>query len=334
MVMPQVQRPRLFCPDHHVELVCSASGNELICPSGCTYPILDNIPRFVPPENYSSSFGLQWNTFRKTQLDSENGLSISRDRLTHLMGGSLDGLWGKSVLEAGCGAGRFTEILLDAGACVLAADLSSAVEANYQSCSSSQHYSVCQADILKMPVDESSFDFIICIGVIQHTPDPEQTIAKLCTYVKEGGMLVIDHYSYGYPQPLTGRIIRNLCIRLPSHISMRICSGLTTAMWPIHASLWKHRRHLGVRLIRSFFLKISPVVDYHDAYPQLDNDRQFEWALLDTHDTLTDAYKHLRTAEEIRATLEKHGMKDIEVIYAGNGVEARAFKPMVSPPSC
>jgi SAM-dependent methyltransferase len=39
-------------------------------------------------------------------------------------------LAGKHVLEAGCGAGRFTEVLLKAGAYVTSIDLSSAVEAN------------------------------------------------------------------------------------------------------------------------------------------------------------------------------------------------------------
>ena len=42
---------------------------------GCSYcgisiPIKNGIPRFVPYDNYSDSFGYQWNIFIKTQLDS------------------------------------------------------------------------------------------------------------------------------------------------------------------------------------------------------------------------------------------------------------------------
>ena len=33
-----------------------------------SFPIINNIPRFVPIDNYSSSFGFQWNIFNKTQL--------------------------------------------------------------------------------------------------------------------------------------------------------------------------------------------------------------------------------------------------------------------------
>ena len=49
-----------------------------------------------------------------------------------------------------------------------------------------------------------------------------------------------------------------------------------------------------------------------------------EWALLDTHDTLTDRYKHLRGPDEIRHTLTSLGLANVEVAVGGNGVEARA----------
>jgi len=52
--------------------------------------------------------------------------------------------------------------------------------------------------------------------------------------------------------------------------------------------------------------------------------------MLDTHDTLTDYYKHFRSAEEIEAALCSAGMVAIEAAYAGNGVEARARKPSLT----
>lgn len=52
------------------------------------------------------------------------------------------------------------------------------------------------------------------------------------------------------------------------------------------------------------------------------------WAALDTHDTLTDRYKQLRSAQEIENHLRQCGMINIETSYAGNGVEARARKPV------
>src|ERR1041385_6119934 len=194
MILP----PELRCLTHQQPL--TQGDANLTCPDGCAIPIINNIPRFVSLENYADAFGRQWNKFRKTQLDSYTGTTLSRDRLAGALGGSLDVIKGKSVLEVGCGAGRFTEVMLKAGARVFACDLSSAVEANYANCHDlSPDYFVCQADALKLPVAPQSFDFVVCLGVIQHTPSPEQTISALASYVRPGGTLAIDHYPPNYP---------------------------------------------------------------------------------------------------------------------------------------
>jgi 2-polyprenyl-3-methyl-5-hydroxy-6-metoxy-1,4-benzoquinol methylase len=285
-------------------------------------PVVRGIPRFVVSDDYAAAFGWQWTHFQRSQLDSHTGTTISRDRLTRCLGGSLDVVRGKTVLEAGCGAGRFTEILLDAGARVLAADLSSAVEANHANCGSSSSYFVCQADIRNLPVAAHAFDVVICLGVVQHTPEPETTIAALARYVKPGGLLAIDHYSRDYPVTAPRKMLRDLLLRLPPEQARRLALGTTRALLPVHRALW--RRHRGFGRLRRYLGHVSPVVDYYEAYPELGTELLSEWALLDTHDTLTDQYKHLRGPDEIRDTLASLELADIEVDVGGNGVEARA----------
>ena len=323
------------CPLHGTSLTIESVAGEqhFSCQSGCHFPVLSGIPRFVPSDCYASSFGLQWNTFRKTQLDSYTGTTISRDRLTRMLGGDLAILRGKNVLEAGCGAGRFTEILLAAGANVFAVDLSSAVEANYDNCRhliDGANYFVCQADIRSLPLAPAQFDIVLCAGVIQHTPNPEETIAALCSQVKPGGMLVIDHYTHGYGITPARQLLRTQLLQLPADAALSFCSMLTDVLWPLHELLWKSRRTPGGDAIRQAFLEHSPLVDYHDDYPQLPADILRSWALLDTHDTVTDVYKHLRSAEEISSCLHNCGMIAIETTYAGNGVEARAKKKSIN----
>lgn len=299
-------------------------ATALRCPSGCQVPIVRGIPRFVPSEDYAAAFGWQWKRFQRSQLDSYTGTSISRDRLTRCLGGSLDVVTGKVVLEAGCGAGRFTELLLDAGARVVATDLSSAVEANYANCGTSHKYKyfVCQADLRELPVAPRSFDVVLCLGVVQHTPQPEETIAALAGYVKPGGLLSIDHYSRDYPATWSRRLVRSVLLRMSPERAASVALGITRALLPLHRALWHRRRGFG--RLRRYLGRVSPVVDYYDAYPDLKPELLSEWALLDTHDTLTDRYKHLRDPEEIRATLLQLGLANVEVCAAGNGVEARA----------
>jgi SAM-dependent methyltransferase len=320
----------LSCPAH-ARPIAPVNGrriedsNELKCDAGCRVPVVNSIPRFVDSENYASGFGLQWNAFGKTQLDSNTGLTISRDRLAGSLGGSLEILRGKSVLEVGCGAGRFTEVILAAGARVFACDLSSAVEANYENCHRCPDYFVCQADVRQLAVAPHSFDFVICLGVIQHTPNPEETIAALARQVAPDGTLVMDHYAQNYPRNFLQRNLRRVLIRMPARVAKPLAISLASALVPLHRLTWGDGR--GLSRLRSLLQRTSPLIDYYDVYPQLGKDRLGEWSVLDTHDTLTDYYKHLRTSDQIEECLRACGLVDLEVYYGGNGVEARAKMP-------
>ncbi|MBK7422029.1 MAG: class I SAM-dependent methyltransferase [Propionivibrio sp.] len=247
-----------------------------------------------------------------------------------MLGGSLDVVKDKKVLEAGCGAGRFTELLLGAGAHLNAVDLSTAVEANYKNCSSYPNYSVCQASILELPFAPEQFDIVICIGVIQHTPNPEQTIDALCKQLKPGGCLSLITILMAIPIHHHVVSCAHCCLSCRGKIALPFCKVLTALLWPFHRLFWAGRKLPGFGRIRHLFLRLSPVVDYHDAYPQLGPRLLKVWATLDTHDTLTDYYKHLRSAAELGEHLAKCGMESIETCYAGNGVEVRARKQVMT----
>ena len=317
--------PELCCIQHERSL--TEAGSSLTCTSGCVVPIVNGIPRFVDSSDYAAGFGLQWNQFRESQLDSYTGTTISKDRLTHALGGSLEILNGKTVLEVGCGAGRFTEVMLAAGARVVACDLSIAVEANYANCGDRPNHFVCQADARTLPVAANSFDFVVCLGVIQHTPSPEETIAALARCLKPGGMLVIDHYGPTYPTTFSRRWLRSLLLRLPPASAKSLALGIARALLPLHKLGWSQKR--GRWRLRQQLQKLSPLVDYYDVYPQLGEKILAEWALLDTHDTLTDFYKHLRSAQQIEEVMRSCGLVEISAYDGGNGVEARAKSPAV-----
>jgi 2-polyprenyl-3-methyl-5-hydroxy-6-metoxy-1,4-benzoquinol methylase len=314
----------LRCIDHQQRLISGGADHpaELKCESGCRVPIVQGIPRFVSSESYASAFGRQWKTFRKTQLDSHTGTTISRDRLQRCLGGAINILKGKSVLEVGCGAGRFTEVMLAAGARVFACDLSSAVEANYENCRHiGPNYFICQADALKIPVAPRSFDFVVCLGVIQHTPSPEATIAALARYVRSGGTLALDHYPPDYPLTRSRAITRKILLKLPPRLAHQLALTLARLLVPIHRLTWNNRR--GVWRVRRWLAKHSPLVDHYGVF-SIQPELLAEWAILDTHDTLTDHYKHLRSEAQIEQSLRACGFSRVQVWRGGNGVEARA----------
>jgi len=284
--------------------------------------VINEIPRFIHNENYASAFGEQWKKYFDIQLDSYTNTNISRDRVKRCMGSELfEKLKGKYVLEAGCGAGRFTEVLLSKGARVASFDISDAVEANKKNFPLNEDHIIFQADINDIPFKAEQFDVVLCLGVIQHTPDPEQTIASLWNQVKPGGWLVIDHYTYRLSHfTKTTPIIRPFIKRLSPKYGIKVTDSITKLFFPLH------------KLVKNFYFgqallsRISPVHTYFFAYPELSDVDQYNWALLDTHDSLTDWYKYFRTKGQIRKALQGLGGTEIYSEYSSHGVDARAKK--------
>ncbi len=295
--------------------------------SGKTYPIVAGIPRFVSADNYSADFGSQWKMFPKTQLDSFSGVRVSEARLARCLGGDLTVLKDKAVLEAGSGAGRFTEILLKFGAKVSSFDFSSAVEANASNNGSSEQLLLVQADVRHIPFQKAYFDYVVCLGVLQHTPDPEQSIRCLWEMLKPGGSLIVDHYPWKWriviPPPIGEAlaIYRRFILLLRRSVRFRAVEKLTNFWFPFH---WAMRDSpFAQRILR----RLSPVIFHYPDVQLRDRQMFYEWALLDTHDATTDVYKHRRTRRQIEAALNEIGATNIVVTEGGNGIEALCRKP-------
>ena len=320
----------MVCPYDHLQLEQSdRNGGELICPDDHRYEVRHGIPRILASDsNYSDAFGEQWREYRLTQLDSYTKTTLSRDRLKRCIGQDL---WHRlslsgrlEVLETGCGAGRFTEILLQMpGASVTSTDLSSAVEPNQINFQQSDRHRIIQCDINQLPFLDEQFDVVICLGVVQHTTNPERTIADLFQQVKPGGWLVFDHYAHSLSHytKLSEWLIRPVLKRLSPARGVVVTKALTRTFFPLHRAL---RNQVYLQMVLSRF---SPVLTYFHALPELNDEQQYEWAELDTHDYLTDYYKHVRSPRSINATLESLGANNIWVDKGGNGIEARCQKP-------
>ncbi len=289
----------------------------MACDQGHIFPITNGIPRFVQASSYAAGFGPQWLKYRQTQLDSFTGENLSANRARRCIGEHVwDHLQGAHVLECGCGAGRFTEVLLAQGATVTSIDMTEAVEADQANFPQDERHRIAQADILKLPFVGRGFDVVFCLGVLQHTPAPEQTMAALFEQVRPGGLLVIDHYTYRLGYFLsTQPIFRAMLRRLPPDTGLNVTDRMVSMLWPVHSRLRRYRKLLN---------RVSPVYTYFDDFPELSDEHQRAWAFLDTHDALTDHYKWFRTRRQIESALSNLGAVEVEAWKDGNGVEARA----------
>jgi SAM-dependent methyltransferase len=287
----------------------------LTCPAGCPLvPIRQFVPRFVPNSSYSANFGEQWNRFRRTQIDRYNGTTLSKDRFFSGTGWSPAELKGAKILEAGCGAGRFTQVMLDAGAHVYSVDLSSAVDACFANNGPHENLCVVQADLCQIPFRPGSFDKVFCYGVLQHTPDPRASFMNLVPFLRPGGDLAIDVYHKGWAlEPYKSKYFyRPLTTRMPRDWLFRLLQWYIPKWLPFDTFIKR------LPLVGGVLGMVIPCWNYR--YLPLSREQRAEWSVLDTFDALAPAYDLPQTPETITEWFTNAGLTDIHVRLGGNGI--------------
>jgi len=281
--------------------------------AGCgrTYPITRFVPRFAPPENYSASFGFQWQQFSRTQLDSQTGVPISRARFFNQSHWRPEDLKGALVLDGGCGAGRFAEVALDAGATVVAIDYSSAVDACWSNFAFHPRLHVLQADIYRLPFVPGQFDFVYSFGVLQHTPNVEKAFMALIPQLKRGGRIAVDLYPATALNLLWPKYwLRPLTKRLPQRSLYRAVEKMVPLLLPVSLAIGRIPR-AGRRLRYAI-----PVVNYEGVLP-LTPSQIREWAVLDTFDMLAPAHDHPQSTATLERWFATAALVDVDVRRQG-----------------
>lgn len=282
---------------------------------------VENVPWFIDRDNYAAAFGDQWQRWDLTQFDSHTGLPISEGRMRRVLGPLWDNLEGRHVIELGCGAGRFTEILLAQGAFVTSIDLSSAVQTNSRLFRSQPRHRAAGASILDLPFEPEQFDLAFCLGVLQHTPNPRRSLGALWRQVKPGGWAVFDQYRHNASTwTRSAWIFRAVLLRLDREIAMKATDKLVDRLLPIHRRIARYRS-LEIGLNR-----LSPITAHFAGYPGLSDEDQLAWAQLNTHDNLTDVYKHHTTTRKMRENLELLHPSESTIRKLPYTVEVRAKK--------
>lgn len=175
----------LACPKCGESL--EAKSGALHCSSGHAFPIVDGIPRFTPPSSYADSFGFEWTAFPKLQLDTETSRE-SEETFRAKTGLGPDHIRGKSVLDAGCGMGRFSHVAARWGAKrIVGVDISRAVESAAENLQLFESAALLQADLRGLPLPPASFDIVFSVGVLHHTPNTLESLARIASLVKPGG---------------------------------------------------------------------------------------------------------------------------------------------------
>jgi SAM-dependent methyltransferase len=313
----------LRCPEskQKLRLDSDKQGNHnLVSLDGkYKYPVINDIPRFVSSSNYADNFGMQWNHFAKTQLDSYTNLPISADRFWKATAWNPAEMRDKWVLDVGCGSGRFAEIALSSGAYVVALDYSGAVDACWDNLKHNSRLYVVQGDIYALPFAPESFDFVYSLGVLQHTPNVAKAYASLPPMARVGGKICVDYYEKSFKSKLLPKYwLRPITKSMPKQKLFGILERWVPALLKLSITLGRIPKY------GNYLKRFIPVANYEGILP-LNNEQLLEWALLDTFDWLSPTYDNPQTASTVLRWMEQAGLHELEVLKAGHLV-ARGIK--------
>ncbi len=272
-----------------------------------------------------SSYSLQWNRFRIVRPDEDRATFRNRTGLTP------DDLRGATILDAGCGMGRYLRVAAEMGAdLVVGVDLSRAVEAARDLSTEFPQVRVAQADLFRTPFASGSFDQIYSLGVLDHTPDPRRAFLELARLLKPGGRIAV--WVYHRERPALEKIMdahRAVSKRLP----LSVLVAMSRLMAPV-GGLKRKLMASPIRPVARFGVALNVLTIGVSMHPDP------EVRVCDTLDWYAPRYLSRHTLEEVQGWFAEAGLVDVQDLSKtqahfhagqGNGISLAGRRPESVP---
>lgn len=146
----------------------------------------------------NKKFGTTFKSYSNWWLKVNKGIGYKQDLgllFKEQTGKDKEFLAGKSVLDAGCGGGRFVSYVSQSiDSKIIAFDLGQGLLLAKEKNKNANNIAYVQGNLLNPPFRKDVFDFVYSFGVLHHTPDPENAFNKISGLVKTGGHFAIYLY--------------------------------------------------------------------------------------------------------------------------------------------
>ena len=143
-----------------------------------------------------------------------------------------------TVLDLGCGSGRWSRYVAKRCAFVEAVDPSDAVLAAHALTCDLKNVRVTQASVDTLPFPDESFDFILCLGALHHIPDTAAALVSAVKKLRPGGwMLLYIYYALENRGPIyrllfgAADLLRRMVSSLPGPLKRACCDILAFTVY-------------------------------------------------------------------------------------------------------
>jgi SAM-dependent methyltransferase len=203
----------------------------LACPGGHRVAIESGIPDFLDVSagmgERSRLYDTLWQAHAPRSYAGRVPEYVEKFQAFARLPGALDAYFaGKTVLDAGCGEGRFTYLASALGARhVVAVDASREALARASAATAgADNCSFVRASIMALPF-RRAFDYVFSLGVLHHTASTEAAFRAVIRPLKIGGYVTI--FVYGkWTLPLVIWPLRRLCLGADRERVLRFCEDL------------------------------------------------------------------------------------------------------------
>lgn len=329
----------LVCPDCLIPLELEVDEQQddeirsglLTCPRcDLSFPIRGGIPRFVQGSSYAESFSFEWKRWRRTQLDS-GPRRTSESTFVASTGREPSTLAGKLVLDAGCGPGRYVDVVSRSRAEVVGVDMSLAVEVARDNLGERPNCHFVQADLLHLPFAPGTFDWVYSIGVLHHTPDTHRAFLRLARVLRPGGEIAIwvypqrrlaETFRY-FPGQVNEVLAQDVAFRVSPRLEPWVRRFAGPLDWIMETSS-RVTRAITTRLPRrSLYGLCHAAVPLYYVYrvplfyplrlvSRIAMDPDPEWRVLDTFDWYSPRFQWKHTYAEVEGWFKEAGLTSIE----------------------
>jgi SAM-dependent methyltransferase len=161
-------------------------------------PVIADLPQV---RETKESFDFQWAEIPlgRYMLENEEFRKEATGYVCEFTGLPAEWFKGKSVIDAGCGLGRYSWALCKLGARVLSLDQSDhGLARTAEACKGFPEHRTLKVDLLEeLPLTEP-VDLVWSFGVLHHTGDTYRAFKHVAKWVKPGGMIYL--MLYGKPR--------------------------------------------------------------------------------------------------------------------------------------